>query len=97
VTHGAVTHTTPSHRESVSRVGPIFDLYIQLLGREPADNTADISIYVDLIADLLHLATSRGVDHEQVLSSARSHFEAEAITPDDLTMIVTPDRRRPRG
>lgn len=92
VTHGAVIHNTPSHRESASRVGPILDLYIQLLGCEPADNTHDISMYVDLVADILHLAASRGVDYEQILPSARMHFEAEAITPDDLAMIVTPHR-----
>ena len=78
----------PKHRESASRVRPLFDQYLLLTGSAQADNPADMAPYVDLVADILHLAASRGVDHEHLLKTATMHFEAEAITPDDVDPMI---------
>jgi hypothetical protein len=49
---------------------------------------------VDALANMMHWAATRsGVDFEQALDSARLHFAAEALTPDD----IEEDRRRVMG
>lgn len=41
------------------------------------DETDGETLIVDLISDLMHLATFTGCDTEDVLRAARMHFEAE--------------------
>jgi hypothetical protein len=76
--------STSVAREAASRVGPLLDQYIRLSGCTQADDPQDEAPYVDLVADVLHLAASRGVDHEHLLKTATMHFEAEANPPDTL-------------
>lgn len=60
---------TPFHRATMHSDPPSVD--------EPWAGTDAESAIVDLICDLMHLATYVGLDPEAVLSSGRMHFECE--------------------